>query len=282
MILITGATGKTGLTVIKAAASKGLEIRALVHSVENSSLVLQAGTSESVVGNLLDATSLLKAASRVETIYLICPNVHPLESEMVRNLIEAAKASHIRRIVYHSVLFPQIEAMPHHWQKMRAEEMLIQSGLQFAILQPASYMQNVLSYWDAIKQGEYRVPYSVDSIFSPVDLEDVAEVVCRVLNGKDHEGTIYQLAGPERLSSRQMAEKMSVAFGKKVVAKAQPLGEWVLEANTRGADGYAIAALSKMFAYYDHHGLSASSQLLEKLLGRPAMTFLEFLNRQPR
>ena len=61
-------------------------------------------------------------------------------------LAEAARRAGIRHLVYHSVLHPQVEAMPHHWQKMRVEEQLFAAGLPYTILQPAAYMQNVLAH----------------------------------------------------------------------------------------------------------------------------------------
>ena len=62
--------------------------------------------------------------------------------------IRAAQSAGVERFVYHSVLHPQVEIMAHHWQKMRVEEQLFESGLSFTILQPAAYMQNVLAGWD--------------------------------------------------------------------------------------------------------------------------------------
>lgn len=67
-------------------------------------------------------------------VYHICPNVHPQEVEIGRIAIDAARAAHVERFVFHSVLRPQIEAMPHHWRKLRVEEMLLASGLNFTIL----------------------------------------------------------------------------------------------------------------------------------------------------
>ena len=70
----------------------------------------------------------------------------------------------MEHFVYHSVLHPQTEKMNHHWQKMRVEEMIFESGLPFTILQPAPYMQNLLAGWKSIvEDGVLRVPYSVDS-----------------------------------------------------------------------------------------------------------------------
>ena len=276
MILVTGAAGKTGLSVISAIAKKAHPVRALIHN-DAQSVVREVGAKEIVVGDLQDDASLSNAVIGVEAIYLICPNVHPNEFEIAKSIIELAKKNGVKRIVYHSVMFPQIEAMPHHWQKLRVEELLIQSGLEFTILQPASYMQIILPYWDAIKGGEYRVPYSIESVFSPIDLEDVAEVACLVLTNRGHESAIYQLAGPEPLSSRQMAELISVSLGKTVIAHTLPIDVWTKNAKNRGMDSYAIETLSKMFSYYDQHGFAGSGLMLEHLLGRPATTFSKFL-----
>ncbi len=58
--------------------------------------------------------------------------------------------SGVTRFVYHSVLHPQIEAMPHHWQKMRTEEMLFAAGFELTVLQPTAYMQNILGAWRGV------------------------------------------------------------------------------------------------------------------------------------
>ena len=95
---------------------------------------------------------------------------------MGRLVIGEARAAGVQHFVYHSVLHPQVEKMNHHWQKLRVEEMIFESGLPSTILQPAPYMQNLLGGWKSIvEDGVLRVPYSVDSKFSFVDLEDVAE-----------------------------------------------------------------------------------------------------------
>ena len=76
--------------------------------------------------------------------------------------MEAARTAGVKRFVYHSVLHPQTEEMPHHWQKLRVEEEIFRGGLPFTILQPCAYMQNVVAYLDDIvMKGRYVVPYSI-------------------------------------------------------------------------------------------------------------------------
>ena len=124
-----------------------------------------------------DPQTIRKATEGVRAVYHICPNMLPDEVGIGETVIAAATSAGIERFVYHSVLHPQTEKMPHHWHKLRVEEMLIESGLPFTILQPTAYMQNLLVAWQAIyEQGVYAVPYTVGSRLSLVDLADVAEI----------------------------------------------------------------------------------------------------------
>jgi NAD(P)H dehydrogenase (quinone) len=147
MILVTGAAGKTGLAVIKALAARGAGVRALVRRAEQVVEVAAQGASEVVLGGFDDAAALARAVRGATAIYHISPNVSPHEISYAQAVVAAAEAAGVRRFVYHSVLHPQIEAMPHHWAKLRVEEMLLGSGLDVTILQPTAYMQNILGGW---------------------------------------------------------------------------------------------------------------------------------------
>jgi NAD(P)H dehydrogenase (quinone) len=280
MILVTGAAGKTGQAVLRALQANGAATRGLVRNAEQAAAVEALGAS-AAIGDLQDGAALKSAMRDASAIYLICPNVHPAEFEIAQATIKAAQQAGVERFVYHSVLYPQIEAMPHHWLKLCVEEQLITSGLDFTVLQPASYMQNMLPYLNAIREnGEYRVPYSVSSTFSPVDLNDVAQVAAAVLSSSHHSGAIYQLAGPQELNSSEMATAVGTALNLPAKAVRQSLEDWQGAARANGAGAYAVDTLTQMFEYYDAHGFSASSFTLKALLGRAPTTFEEFLRRE--
>jgi len=216
----------------------------------------------------------------VSAVYFICPNVNPNELEYANIAIKAAKTAGVSRFVYHSVLHPQVEAMPHHWLKMRVEEALFESGLPFTILQPAAYMQNVLGSWRTIvEEGVYRVPYSTESRFSLVDLEDVAQAAVSVLLNPGHEFAIYELAGPEALSQSDIAEIIAEELKRPVVVERISIERWRRQAEANGLGRYQIDALIKMFRYYDEYGFQGNSIILGWLLKRPPTTFSTFLER---
>ena len=213
MILVTGAAGKTGKAVVKALAAKGANVRALVRRPEHAEALRALGAADISIGSFDDAGALAHAAAGTRAIYHICPNVSPHEVAYARAVAAAAQAQNVARFVYHSVLHPQIEAMPHHWQKMRTEEMLFAGGFDLTILQPTAYMQNILGAWRGIvAEGVFRVPYPVETRLSLVDLEDVAEAAALVLTTNGHSGATYELVGTSPLSQTEVAAAIGEAL----------------------------------------------------------------------
>ena len=280
MILITGASGKTGTTILNALAKVQAKVRCLVRSAEQADLLNKRFGVEPVIGDLTDPAALEKAVNGVSSIYYICPNVSPFEVETGEVLLHLAKQYGVRHFVYHSVLHPQIEAMPHHWQKMRMEERIFASNLPFTILQPCAYMQNILANWKSITEnGTYPVPYRTAARISIVDLEDVAAVVARVLTEQTHAGSVYELAGPEPLSQAEVATILSEKMGRSVQAVEVDRGEWERNARKSGLGDTQVTTLLKMFEYYDQNGLIGNPNVLNHLLRRPATTFEQFVDR---
>jgi NAD(P)H dehydrogenase (quinone) len=281
MILITGASGKTGRAITQMVKHTGVAVRAMVHNAAQAPQLQAAGASEVLVGDLQSRNDLDKACKGIQSVYHICPNMHPQEVEIAQKLLEAAAQAGVEHFVYHSVFHPQIEAMPHHWNKMRVEEMVFSSDLLYTILQPCAYMQNVLGYWQQITtQGIYPVPYSVNTRLSLVDLEDVAKVAAMVLVDPGHDNAIYELCGPETISQAEVAVDLSRELGKAVRAETISLSEWEKGARNSGMIDYARQTLIKMFEYYDRYGLVGNPTVLAWLLKRQPTSFAEFIHRE--
>ena len=277
MILITGAAGKTGRAVIQALLARGQAVRALVHKPEQVRPVKELGVQEVVAGDLCDPAAVGQAARGSRAIYHICPNMHPDEATIGQAVIAAARSAEVQHLVYHSVLHPQVEAMPHHWLKMRVEEQLFESGLSYTILQPAAYMQNVLAQWNSIIQdGIYPVPYGVETRLGMVDLDDVAEAAATVLTEAGHTGATYELAGAEALSQIEVAAVLADCLGRPVRVETIGIDRWKQRAPASGLGIYQIKTLVKMFHYYEQHDFWGNPRVLGWLLGRPPTTFAAF------
>ncbi len=281
MILVTGAGGKTGRAVISALAARGVTLRAFVRSEVRAAEAKALGAADASIGDLCDADAVQTALRGVRKVYHICPNVHPDEIVIGETIIRAACTAGVEQFAFHSVVHPQTEQMPHHWRKLRVEELLLESGLPFTVLQPTAYMQNILAGWEAIIQrGVYTVPYPVETRLSLVDLEDVADAAARVLTEPGHAGATYELAGTPAMTQIEVAEVLSQSLGRAVRAEAISLEQWEARVRTSNLNGTAIETLTAMFRYYARYGLVANPNVLRWLLGRQAASLADFVQRQ--
>jgi uncharacterized protein YbjT (DUF2867 family) len=273
MILVSGAGGKTGRAVVAALARRGERVRAFVRRP----LQIEAA-SELFIGDMQVQSAWMEALDGVRRLYHICPNVHPDEVTIGRMAIAAATRHQIDHFVYHSVLHPQTEKMPHHWRKLQVEAWLFESGLPFTIVQPTAYMQNIR----VAAADLYAVPYPVASRLSLVDLNDVAEAVARILSEESHMGATYELVGTPPLSQLEVAAALSARFGRNITAQQIPLAEWQHAARQNGMDRDAIDTLSRMFDYYAQWGLVGNPNVLRWLLQREPTTLAEQLDPKRR
>jgi NAD(P)H dehydrogenase (quinone) len=281
VILVIGAAGKTGQAICRSLVERGQTVRALIRRAEQTARMLELGVQFTIIGDMSDAGILEEAFAGIDKVYLICPNMSPEELNIGKRVIAAAQAAQVERFVYHSVLRPQIQAMPHHWNKLLVEEQLINSGLKMTILQPAAYMQNLMGYWQMMmNEGIYAVPYSVESKMSMVDLEDVAEAAAEVLINEGHNHAIYELCGSEALSANQVAERVTRISGRNVMAQAQDRDEWETRMRSTQLSEFARITLLKMFQYYEIHGFVGNPNILTWLLGRSPKGFEDFIKQQ--
>lgn len=286
MLLITGAAGKTGLATLGKLAEAnsdrcdGIAVRAMVRRNEQTANVKAHGATDVIIGDIRKQQDVARALADVETVYHICPNMQPDEVAIAKMIIRLAKKAGVRRIVYHSVLHPQTQDMPHHWHKLQVEELLFTSGIGYTILQPAAYMQNILAQWTHITQhGIYPVPYKPETILGMVDLQDVAEVAAKVLLEPTHDGAIYELATSERLTQQDCAEVLGEVLGQTVRALEVRREDWRRNAVAAGLSAYATETLLKMFRYYERYGFSGNGTVLTALLERQPTTFKAFVRR---
>jgi uncharacterized protein YbjT (DUF2867 family) len=280
MILITGSAGKTGRSVLQLLAGRDVPVRALVRRSEQIPLVKHLGAQDVISGDMRSQKVMLEAVEGIEAIYHIPPNMSPDEISIGQNVIRAAQSAGVKHLVFHSVLKPQIEAMPHHWNKMLVEELLIASQLPYTILQPSAYMQNILANWDQIlEEGIYPVPYPADTRLSLVDLRDIAEVAAIVLSEAEHKFAIYELVGTPSLSQTEVADILEQVLERKVRVTSIPIDQWAKQARDAGLAEYQVETLVKMFTYYEEFGFDGNSNVLSWLLGRAPGSLQDFILR---
>ena len=256
-VLVIGASGKTGRAVSRALAAREFAVRE--GRRPDIDLETGHGLAESMAG--------------VEAVYHLAPNMHPDEVAIAQRVVTAALDAGVPRFVFHSVLHPDDSTMPHHWRKHLAEQRIRQLQPTSTIIRPAAYHENLLP---AALAGRLTVPYSIDSPFANVALDDVGEAAAVVLTEAGHEGADYDLVGPEVLSVRDMARIATEVLGREVTAETMRVRDWA-DGPGAGLSEQARDDLLAMFASYDKEGLVGESDDLVRLLGRPAATWADVL-----
>lgn len=284
MILVTGASGMTGLAVLRALARRGAAatgpLRALVGRESSVAAVRAAGASEAIVGDLKSDADRAHAVQGVRRLYHITPRMSDAEVPIGRALIAAAEAAGVGHFVFHSLVHAQCDAMAHHRDKRRVEEALLTSGLAYTLMQPTMYVQNLAQVWDEVRErGVYRLPYSEHARMSLVDLDDVAEAAATVLTEDGWDGGAFELCSGERLTRVEMAEVIARVLGRPVRAESYAVEEWKpIGARTRTP--FQVERVAAMFEHYHRFGLSGGNgRVLRLLLGREPGRFEGFVRR---
>ena len=285
-ILVTGAGGKTGRAVARALLTRGARPRVFVRDPARAEEVatdlgVAAGNGpdpavEVAVGDQREVDDLARALEGVDAVYAIAPNVSPDEVPMGRALLAACHRTDVGRLVQHSVIHPQLAAMPHHADKGRVEELVVESGLDWTILQPNAYLQNVTARADDLRAGTYRVPYATDVGLAMVDLDDVADVAAHALLDDVGVHATFELSGPEELTAQRIARVAADTWGVDVRARRQDPDAWARE--NAGLAEAARSRLHAMFTHYDRHGSPGDATVLAALLGRSPRRLVDLLS----
>jgi NAD(P)H dehydrogenase (quinone) len=272
-VVVIGASGKTGRAVSAALRASGVAVRAAVRPGREHAA--PPGTA-AVVVDLESGHGLERALDGAQAAYHLAPNVHPDEVGIARRVAAAASTTDLARLVFHSVLQPEDARMPHHLRKAEAELLLRRRFPgDLVVLRPAAYHQNLLGH---ALGGTITVPYSADSPFTTVDLDDVAEVAGAVLLARGVDGGVHDLAGPEVLTTRAMADQAASVLGRAVEVRETTIRAWLLGPGARLPDS-ARDALAAMFAAYDEDGLIGDPSELTSLLGRPPTPWADAVRR---
>lgn len=272
-VAVLGATGKTGGAVAAAALHAGLSVRGTTRHPD------EADGPAGVEWHRADALTgdgLAPALAGAEAAYLIVPNVHPAEVEMVARIARAATDAGVDRVVYHSVADPDDPRLAHHLRKAQAEDVLRGLRPEAVILRPCAYQQNLLG---AALAGQLEVPYRVSAPFSLVDLGDVAEVAVAALSGHLQPGSTHVLGGPEELTVADLARRAARVLGRPVTASSITTEQWRSGPGSR-TRGSALTDLLAMFEAYDQTGFTADPAPLTHLLGRPPTSWTQLLSKE--
>jgi uncharacterized protein YbjT (DUF2867 family) len=267
-ILAIGAGGPSAGLVVPELVKRGASVRGFVHDAKKVNEVRDRGASEVVVGDLADPISLADAMKGVEGVFYIAPAGLSNEAQVGKALVETATTAGVRRFVFSSLIDPILSAIPHHVAKVSVEEAIIESGMEFAILHPTVFYQNIASTWEKVLEtGVFAEPWANETRFSRVDYRDVAEVAAIALTETRLNYGAYELCAEGQMDRFEVAAVMSEFIEKPVRAERLDPSSLPNVPDT----------LRRMFTWYDSHGLLGNALTLRTILGREPTTLRQYL-----
>src|SRR5438128_1351562 len=179
MILISGATGTSGVPIVQALLQRTPHVRVLARDPEKAARLL-GDDVEISRGDFNDVESLKAAMEDVEKALLLSAPTQD-QVQLQSNFIKAAKSAGVRHVVKFSAgnADSKSDSLFLRWHGITEDE-LKSSGLAWTMLRPPHFMQNMFTIADMIKAGTIYMPTG-DGKSAMVDVRDIAAVAAAAL-----------------------------------------------------------------------------------------------------
>ncbi|RWF55468.1 MAG: NmrA/HSCARG family protein [Mesorhizobium sp.] len=274
-VLVVGATGRFAGLVVPELIRRNASVRALIRDPENAEKARRLGASEVVTGNLRNPQSLENAVEGVDGVFHIGPAFAPDEACMGVAMVEAAARAGVRKFAFSSVIQPTNTRLENHASKVPVEDALYSTNMEYTILHPANFMQNIAAAWPSVvRDGVFSEPFPKTAKLARVDYRDVAEVAAIALTEARLSYATLELCADGMHSQEEIASMMSE---ERPLSAGEPtFGEWAENARLP-YDDRQLQLLAKVHDHYAKYGLGGNSLTLRAALGREPRSLRSFI-----
>lgn len=277
MILITGATGKTGGEVSRQLAAAGIPFRVLVRNPDKAGPLRELG-AEISIGDIADRAAVERAMDGVDKALLVMANE---EQQLVweKQFTDVAVAAGVGHLVYLS----SVESVPESpnpipQNHVAAEAYIRASGLTYTMVRPTFFMQMFTGMAPRIKEtGKIVMPAGSGTI-ATTDLRDVAEIIVGIFTKPEgHENQSYDLTGPDLLTFIEIAACFSKLLGREIQYVDQPIDEFRSVLRAIKFPEWRVDAVSKELEAIGAGSIDHTTDTIGELLGRPPVSLEQFI-----
>lgn len=236
MILLTGGTGFVGRNLIRIMLTENIPVRCLVRTHKKAKAINAVGI-QTAVGDITIPASIEKAMDGIDTIiHLVGILVETRKAgfELIhiqgtKNMVEVGRKFGVKRFIHMSALGTRENAVSrYHKTKWAAEEIVRNSGLNYAIFRPSVIFGKEDSFTNlfakAIRLSPFiMMPGSGRNKMQPVSVKDVAETVILAVKDNALTGT-YEFGGDEQLLFDEIIDKICQVLNKRRFKVHIPIG----------------------------------------------------------
>jgi uncharacterized protein YbjT (DUF2867 family) len=260
-ILVLGATGKTGRRVVAR-----LERRSDVR-------VRAASRHGPTRFDWDDERTWEPALDGVDAVYVVDSD----GADAARRLgAFGALAGGARRLV---LLSARDWAVSGGEETLAGERAIQASGGAWTILRSTWFAQNFSeSQWlgEQVRSGEVVIPAG-EGLEPFIDADDIAAVAVAALTEEGHAGQVYELSGPRLLSFGAAVEEIAAASGRDIRFVPASADEYAADAARRGQSAGITEVLNMLYGWIREGRNAHLSDGVQRVLGRPAKDFSEYV-----
>ncbi|MET0476226.1 MAG: NmrA family NAD(P)-binding protein [Mycobacterium sp.] len=285
LILVTAASGKTGLPAVAALRDRGLPVRALVHRIDERADRLAALGAEVVQGDLLDFEAVSRATAGVTSAYFCYPIDPGRLLDATGIFAQAASEAGVQTVVNMSQISARRQAKSHaafqHWL---AERLLDSTSMLTTHLRPTffgtwltrQWVPGVAGWTVEDGQGVLRLPFG-EGRHGPISEVDQGRFVAAVLaNPVPHDRQTYSLTGPVDLDHHQIAEALTRALDIPVRYESIEIPVFVDALLSAGYPPFLVQHLANVAQNYRDGVFSGANDLVDVVTGTPAATVEQY------
>lgn len=271
-ILITGATGRLGKTVIEQ-----LLKHTAAHNVvafardENKATILKERGIEIRLGSYEDTASLEHALNGIDKILLVSSPSIENRFEHHKNVVDVAKKLGVKHIAFTGAVFknPSTSNTKNLIEPLfQTDEYIKASGLIYTLLHNSLYAdeikifagEKVLETGIIFPAGNGKVPYALR--------REMGEAAANVLLQNNHENKTYELTGNDLYSYEDIANAFSSLSGKTVTYTDLDTSVYSENLKNSGIPENFVSIITGFATDIKNHQYEIMSADFEKLLGR--------------
>lgn len=268
-IAITGATGHLGRLAIAALKARGAQPIALARDPARAADL-------NVETRAFDYTSADPAAlAGVSTLVLISSNDFNDRAGQHRNVIAAARAAGVRRLVYTSILKGDASPMLLAQDHIATEAAIRASGLPATILRNGWYTENYTGALAAALQHGAIIGAAGEGRVNSAARKDYAEAIAVTALDDAHTGKTFELAGDVAHSGADFAAAVTRAAGTPVAYVPMSQADYAQALIGFGLPEGFAQVLADSDARASEGALADESRSLSRLIGRPTTSIAE-------
>jgi uncharacterized protein YbjT (DUF2867 family) len=272
MILLTGATGNIGTELVILLVANGVSLR--VVSRDEKKVAQLDSRIERIIGDLHEAPVVQRALQGIDKLFMI-PVLFDPDHEADRLLINQARRAGVGHIVLVSSGAVRLGAKNPIGALHREKEGFIEeTGIPWTFLRPGGFMSNAVRFWaDTIKSQAKVFNPTGDGKTAPISPYDIAAVAAVALTNTGHEGKMYDLTGPELLSTPDQVRILSKLVGKPIQCIDIPVEVAAEGMSSNGVPEALIEGMSHLWMLVRKNEYAFQTNEVERLVGKPAQTF---------